>query len=198
MKSDAEKKIRAKIRRYERILRNERAEHGFISDGYGKRYLLGTMYMQLGNIEGAMESFEWFQRTFPDDVGEPFQYLCWALALFRVGKLDAAKKKLVQTMLMNLYLVPHLLNAEISRLEIWHGSNIEEPEYLEYLPEEYLDLWDEDALAWARSVYENQRIQQVLEKCISIRTRLKHEQPGPIRSQLIAEEQELEEIDFSE
>lgn len=191
-------KIRAKIRRYERSLRIEQAEHGFISDGYGKRYLLGPLYMQLGNIEGALESFEWFQRTFPDDVGEPFQYLCWALALFRVGKLDAAKKKLVQTMLMNLYLVPHLLSIEIPQLEIWHGSNMEEPEYLEYLPEEYWDLWDEGALAWAKSVYENPRIQQVLEKCISIRTRLKHEPPGPIRSQLIAEERELEELDFAD
>ena len=99
---------------------------------------------------------------------------------------------------MNLYLVPHLLNADISRLEIWHGTNTEEPEYLEYLPKEYSDLWDEDALAWARSVYENPRIQQVLEKCISIRTRLKHEKPGPIRSQLIVEERELEELDFAD
>ena len=198
MIADAQKKIKAKIRRYELSLRNEQAEHGFISDGYGKRYLLGPMYMQLGNIAGATESFEWFQQTFPDDAGEPFQYLCWALVLFRVGKLDAAKKKLVQTMLMNLYLVPHLLNIEISRLEIWHGSNMEEPEYIEYLPEEYLDLWDENALAWAESVYENPKVQQILEKCISIRSRLKHEPPGPIRSQLVAEERKLEELYFAD
>ena len=195
---DVQKKIKAKIRRYERSLRNEQTEHGFISDGYGKRYLLGPMYMQLGNIEGALESFEWFQRTFPDDVGEPFQYLCWALVLFGVGKLDAAKKKLVQTMLMNLYLVPHLLNIEIPRLEIWHGSNMEEPEYVEYLPEKHLDLWDENALDWAKSVYENPRVQQILEKCVSIRSRLKHEPPGSIRRQLVAEEGKLEELDFAD
>ena len=189
--SEEHKKIKAKIRRYERSLRNEQAERGFISDGYGKRYLLGPMYMQLGNIEEALESFEWFQRTFPDDVGEPFQYLCWALVLFRAGKLDAAKKKLVQTMLMNLYLVPYLLNIERPQLDIWHCSNMEESEYIEYLPEEYLDLWDEDALAWSKSVYENPKVQEILEKCINIKARLKHEPPGPIRTQLVDEKGKL-------
>ena len=174
------------------------AWHGFISDGYGKRYLLGPMYMQLGNIVGALDSFEWFQQNFPDDVGEPFQYLCWALVLFRMGKLDAAKKKLAQTMLMNLYLVPHLLNIEIPRLEIWHGANMEEPEYIEYLPEEYLDLWDENAIAWATSIYENPKVQQIFEKCTSIRSRLMHERPGPIRSRLVAEERKLEELYFAD
>ena len=198
MKPDAQKKLKATIKRYERGLRKEQTEHGFISDGYGKRYLLGPMYMQLGDTEGALRSFEWFQQTFPDDVGEPFQYLCWSLTLFRVGRLEAAKKKLVQTMLMNLYLVPCLLSIETPRLDIWHSSNMAEPEYLEYLPEEHLDLWDEPALAWAKTVYEDPNVQQILKKCMSIRSRLKHEPRGPIRSQLVAEERRLEELGFAE
>jgi len=60
------------------------------------------------------------------------------------------------------------------------------------------DLWDENALAWAKSVYENPKVRTILEKCISIRTRLKHEPPGPIRSQLVAEEGKLEELDFTD
>jgi hypothetical protein len=36
----------------------------------------------------------------------------------------AAARKLRQTMLSNLYLVPHLLGAEQAELNIWHGSNI--------------------------------------------------------------------------
>ena len=38
---DDPKKIRARIRSYERSLRKEQEEHGFIRDGYGKRHLLG-------------------------------------------------------------------------------------------------------------------------------------------------------------
>ena len=44
---DNPKKIRARIRSYERSLRKEREEHGFINEGYGKRYLLGPLYMQM-------------------------------------------------------------------------------------------------------------------------------------------------------
>jgi hypothetical protein len=90
------------------------------------------------------------------------------------------------------------MNIESSRLDIWHGSNMEEPEYLEYLPGEYLDLWDEDASAWARLVCEDPKVRQVVERFISIRSRLKHEPRGPIRSQLLAEERKLKELDFAD
>ena len=160
--------IRARIRRYERSLRKELSDRGFIHDGYGKRYLLGPMYLQLGDVEGALDSFAWFQHTFPDDIGEPFQFLFWALALFRAGKLATAKKKLVQTMLMNLYLVPHLLHLEIPELDVWHCQNVEYPEYVEYLPAELEGLWDEEALAWVKSVYKDPKVQEILQKFISI------------------------------
>jgi len=186
-----QKKIKAKIGRYERSLRDEQTRTGFISDGYGKRYLLGPLHMQLGDIEGALDSFDWYENAFPDDVGEPFQYLCWALALFKVGRIDEARKKLVNTMIMNLYLVPHLLNMEIARFDIWHFTNTAEPEYLNYLPEEYVDLWDEDSLAWAKSVYENANVKVILNNFIAIRKTLKHERPGPVRFQLMEEEEKL-------
>lgn len=44
------KKIRAQITRYERELRKEKKKFGFISDGYGKRYLLGPLYMLSGDL----------------------------------------------------------------------------------------------------------------------------------------------------
>jgi len=102
------KKIKERIRRYERALKAEIRTFGALDDSAGKRYLLGPLYMLLGDIPGAMKPFASFDQTCPDDTGEPFQYLCWSLALYRSGKLEAASKKLRRTMLMNLYLLPHL------------------------------------------------------------------------------------------
>ena len=45
--------------------------------------------MLLGDIEGATKSYQWFEENCPDDIGEPFQYLCWALALYRSGNEKA-------------------------------------------------------------------------------------------------------------
>jgi len=103
------RKIRARIRRYERALRREQASYGFINDGGGKRSLLGPLYLLMGDTAGALQSFTWFVRTFPDDSGDPLQSLCWTLALYRAGDLEHAATKLRQTMLSNLYLLPRLL-----------------------------------------------------------------------------------------
>ena len=111
------KKIRERIRRYERALRKEHQKFGFIDDGYGKRYLLGPLYLLLGDVQGAIKSFEWFDQTCVDDAGEPFQYLCWTLALYRAGKIEAGTQKLLQTMLSNLYLIPHLVGLRAGGTE---------------------------------------------------------------------------------
>jgi hypothetical protein len=53
------------------------------------------------------------------------------LALYRAGDKEAAKDKLIQTVLKNLYLLPHLLGIKQEILDIWHSSNWDEKEYAE-------------------------------------------------------------------
>jgi tetratricopeptide (TPR) repeat protein len=150
------KKIRARIRRYERKLRKEYEATGFYGDGYGKRYLLGPLYLLMGDLEGALKSFEWFAQTFPDDTGEPIQNLCWALALYRSGNLAEATLKLRQAMLSNPYLIPRLLGIAQDKLDIAQDEldfgyyfNLFQKEDVEYMPPEIWALWDEVALQWA-------------------------------------------------
>jgi hypothetical protein len=57
----------ARIRRYERALRKEYDDTGFYSNGYGKRFLLGPLYLLKDDLEGALKSFAWYEETFPDD-----------------------------------------------------------------------------------------------------------------------------------
>ncbi len=49
--------IKDRLRRYERLLTKEVETFGLISDGYGKRYLLGLLYMLLGDVDGALASY---------------------------------------------------------------------------------------------------------------------------------------------
>ena len=181
------KKIRARIRRYERALRKEGDKFGYISDGYGKRYLLGPLYLLMGDVEGAVKSFEWFEQTFPDDVGEPVHFLCWTLALYHFGETAAASHRLLQTMLSNLYLIPHLLGREQDELDIWHSSNYEEKEFLDYVPPEIWALWDAPALQWAAEMYDSPEFRRVRGRYVEIFRQLKSEPPGPRRSALVDE-----------
>jgi len=181
------KKIRARITRYERELRKERDKFGYISDGHGKRYLLGPLYLLMGDVVGAVKAFEWFEQTFANDIGEPVHFLCWTLALYRSGDMAQAGQRLRQTMLSNLYLIPHLLGRDQDELDIWHGTNYEQKEFLEYVPPEIWALWDGPALRWAREMYDSPEFRQIRVRYIEIHEQLKSEPPGPRRSALVDE-----------
>ena len=189
------KKIRERITRYERNLANEKRKFGGVDDSAGKRYLLGPLYMLLGDIDGARKSFAWFQRTFPDDMGEPFQYLCWTLALYRAGNRNNAAKKLAQTWFQNPYLVLRLLGLNEQMPEIRYSVSWQLPEYVEDGPSELFDLWDDDARAWASEIYARPWFKQVREAYLEIEQRLKSEPVGPTRSRLVTERHQLITLD---
>ena len=191
------KKIQERIKRYERELRKQQERYGFIHDGAGKRYLLGPLYLVKGDIDGAIASFEWFEKTFPDDVGEPFQYLCWTLVLYLHGDIKDASDKLLQTMLKNLYLIPHLLGLGQEKLDIYHSSNFDEKEYIiDYAQPEIFQIWDKKALDWAIEMYNSEKFIKVRKRFIGIYKQLKTEPVGPKRSQLVEESSALEHLNF--
>ena len=148
------KKIKERIRRYERALEQEKRRLGDYRDGSGKRFLLGPLYMILGDLEGALKSFAWFEAAFPDSADEAPQLLCWSLALHRAGQDMKARRMLRRTMLANLYILPQLLGMEVRRHDMWHGSNTAEPSYLGWVPEEYWALWSDAERQWAGRLWD--------------------------------------------
>ena len=186
------KKLKDKLRRYERELRQEQARFGgYIDDSGGKRYLLGPMYLLLGDNAGAVKSFNWFEATFPDDMGEPGFFLCWTLALYHAGETEAAVAKLRQAMLSNLYLIPHLLKQPQAEYDIWHGSNWDRADYLQYIPPELFELWDESARQWAAAHYYGAELTAVRERYIEIYRKLPQVPVGPERTALVKEASRL-------
>lgn len=179
--------IKRTLRSYERKLAKEKEQFGSIRDGAGKRYLLGPLYMMLGDNDGAIESFKWYESTFSDDTGDPFQYLTWILALYRHGDLVAAENKMLQTMFTNLYLIPHLLNVEIDELDIWHGSNLREKGYLYYVPPELLLLWRDAEIEWLDESYHQAPVMAKRERYIEISHKLNTAEGIPARTKLSAE-----------
>ena len=190
--SSGSKQLGATIKRYEKSLQQEIKKYGFVDDGMGKRYLLGPMYLLAGDLEGALKSFSWFEKEFNDDIGEPDHLLCWILALYKSGDIDRATRKLVQTMLINLYVFPHLFEQECKPFDMWHSSNYTEHGYVQLIPSELFGLWDKDAKDWAKRLYESEGMKKVRNRYIEIYMQLKSEQVGSKRSQLVKEASTLE------
>ena len=180
------KKVRARLRGYERKLRPERG--GFIDDGAGKRYFLVGLYLVLDDLDGAMESMRWFERTFPDDSRDEAQLLSWALALHRAGHEEAAKERLRQCMLENRYVLPRLLGRTFDGLEV---SKVEDGYKLMHLdhsiPVAFFDLWTDAEKAWAASLYDTRLWSGMRERALDIERMLEDMPRSEERSMLCGE-----------
>ena len=180
------KKIRARIRSYERKLRKEKEEYGYYGDGYGKRYLLGTLYLLMDDTEGALTYFDWYEQEFPDDSGNTIHYLSWTLALFRSSDLEAAKRKFSQAMLSNLFVMPELLDLD-EEIDLGEMDNMLLMMYLEDIPEEAFDMWQDAELDWGRKTYYSADITALRERYIAIELELNNIPPSPKRNELVVE-----------
>lgn len=192
MAQSEQQKIRSRLRSYERKLQQEKKKFGFYHDGAGKRYQIGPHYMLLGDNDGALAAFDWFEHEFDDDVGKPDHSLCWSLALYRAGNEIGAAKKLRQAMLSNVYLVPKLLGEPISELDMWHGSSDAEPSFVAHIHKPYLTLWTDEEKEWASGLHQSPGFQSARERYIEISKLLDGTRPGPERTRLVREIHELE------
>ncbi len=88
--------------------------------------------------------------------------------------------------------MPHLLGLPADELDIWHGSSDADPSYLKYVPEAYFLLWTEAERDWEASLYHSPGFQSVRARYIDISRALDTTPPGPERSRLVEEMEELE------
>ncbi len=192
MNMDDPRLIRSRLRRYERGLAKEKREFGHYGDGSGRRYLIGPHYLLLDDLEGAPRAFAWFEEEFPDDTGEPGHSLCWTLALHRASRASEAVERLKQTALLNLYVLPRLLGAPRPQLSgVWLGSNQEWPEYADFIPDAFFELWDENAREWARATAGTSGFTAVIDRWIQIHEDLNELPRGAKRSRLVDEAEAL-------
>ena len=191
------KKIKATIARYRRILNNEWKEHHFISDGAGKRFMIGPLYLRIDDTKGAMAHYQWFEKMFDDDSGEPFHRMGWTLSLHRHGDDPGAERMLLIAMLTNLYLFPLLFGDDPEIEEGRYGSNRTELAYITEAPKWMLNLWTEEELRWARDLYYGDQAVKIRERYVTIHQFLELERPGKKRSALVDEVSKLERGDYS-
>ena len=153
--SDVRKKFRDRATRLKRALANEQKKYLQIEDGAGKRYLIGPFYVLADELEKALAHYDWYEKHCSDDIGEPFHYLYWALALYRIGEIKKANLKLFETMLRNVYLLPILLGSRPDPYDIWHSSNRAQPDYITQTPAELLPQLSEQERFWIEEQFDS-------------------------------------------
>ena len=191
------KQIKATIARYRRLLNNEWKDHHFISDGAGKRFMIGPLYLRIDDTKGALEHYQWFEKMFDDDSGEPFHRMGWVLTLHRSGLDHGAERMLLIAMLKNLYLFPVLFGEDPPVIDGWKGSNWEDLDYITDAPKWMLSLWTDVELGWAKNIFYSDQAVKIRDRYIAINQFLELEHPGEKRSMLVKESMKFERGDYS-
>jgi len=188
---NTEKKIKTKISSYKAAMSREKKTHGSISDDAGKRYVLFSLYFLLNDFKKSDEYFKWYEKEFDDDSGEPVQKLCWAVTLYRMGKLEQAEYRLADLMFSNLYVIPKILGRDIKKYEIWHFSSDQDIDYFDYFPDEVLEALTKEDKNWIEELYDSFVFQRIRQRHIEIYGELKSTDDIKNRRKLIDEADRL-------
>ncbi len=178
--------IKNHIVQFEKQLKSEKRKFGCYDDSGGIRYLIGSYYMLAGDTEGALTHFKWFQNNFPDDCGEPGQYLSWTLALLKSGDTGKAYIKFLHTLFMNPFVIARIIGIRYE-LPYLPSSNIPTEEWAEWVPVEIYNLWDADAALWLKESFYSDTTQKLLTRFYDLEKQLENEPVGARRNQLVTE-----------
>jgi hypothetical protein len=175
------KKIGAKIRRIERNFEKDPDYR----DGGGGRFLLGPFYLLLGDLQGALEHYKWFEKKFPDSGDEPVDAMCWTLAMYRSNQETEAEFRLRRAYLANPYFIPALLGLPHGQPEVQRSSNWEHEEFVTETPPEFLNMWTPEERVWLKAKWQSSEFTSFVKTHIGLCQQLSGAEVGPHRSELV-------------
>ena len=178
----------------EKQLKSEKRRFGCYDDSAGVRYLIGSYYLIAGDLDNALRHYEWFEKTFPGDAGEPGQYLSWTYALYKSGNLKKAYNKFLHTLIMNPYVIARLHNIDFTLPFEW-SCNIMSKEWADDIPDEIYNLWKNEDIIWLRESYDNEKTREIFDEYCALEIRIEKEHVGPERSRLVDKVFELRRIE---
>lgn len=166
-------KIKKKIRKHRAFLRAEKRKLGWYDDSYGKRYIIGMLYIQIEDYKSALRYFNWFDKEFSDDVGFPDFLLTWCLSLFKSNKLKEAEIKAIEVSFSNTYLIPLLLRKKIKEIRKSELSSVENINAAKYMVAEWKDKYNQkDFNEWLSQFLETPKYQSYINEFIDIKKKL--------------------------
>ncbi len=119
-------RIHDKIVKIKRALAaDKRRWGGYYDDSRGLRYLAPELYIKIKDYKGALRYFNWFNKTFDDDMGFPFFLFEWSITLFKNGKLKEAEKKMFQAILRSDTIIDNFLEKDYSSLDMNETNSLE-------------------------------------------------------------------------
>jgi hypothetical protein len=179
-------RIQNKIVKIKRALAaDKRRWGGYYDDSRGLRYLAPEQYIKIRDYKGALRYFNWFNKTFDDDMGFPFFLFEWSITLFKNGKLKEAEMKLFQAILRSESLIEKFLEQDFFSP---HTTEISSKDIIALLNNQLYDFSDaefKDFSEWLSNFTAGDFFRRHLSEFLVIARKLKSEPVGAVRSELV-------------
>ncbi|MDD2611337.1 MAG: hypothetical protein PHR38_00960 [Bacteroidales bacterium] len=111
-------RVRTKITRVKRELAADKKRWGgYYDDSAGLRYVVPNLYLKIRDFKGAMNYFRWFAKNFPDDCCYGEFLLEWSLTLFKLGKVEDAKLKVINAYFRDTRVLNKFLGRQVTMVD---------------------------------------------------------------------------------
>ncbi len=146
------------------------------NDNQGVRYVIAPLYQLAEDLEGALKAYQHHDRHHRDDWGDPHHSFCRGLALYAAGRREEAVRRWREALFQNVYLAPLLLNEPLPSTNIWHGTNLQWPDYAEEYLDLYGALWDRapEAAEVLRRLWHDPEVKADVEHWLAMRRTMQH------------------------
>ncbi len=94
-------------------------------------------------------------------------------------------------MVSTLYLIPSILGRHIDKYDMWHASNDQDIEYVQYLPLQVRDEIRLSEIEWLTELYDSFEFKRLRQRYVSIYRELLHQRNIEKREKLIDEADRL-------
>ncbi len=186
-------KIKQKIRSLRSKLNAEKRKYGWYDDSYGKRYLIGNLYVQLGDYRLAKKYFDWFDQEFPDDIGFSQFNFGRVKTLFVLKKEQESLSKLIEVEANNSYLIDILLERTKQQIEKREWSNLATLKYAKGLIVDCERIMTEEFRDWLEKITSSTSYQDFKRKHLELEIQLSNENSIEKRKEILRQIEELVE-----
>ncbi|MCX6258628.1 MAG: hypothetical protein NTW49_12135 [Bacteroidia bacterium] len=191
-----EERLRTKIVRIRKELAADKKQWGgFYDDSRGIRYLAPELFIKLKDYAGGLRYLQWFNRTFPDDIGYPIFLFEWTIILFKTGKIKDAEKKALKTYFSNTYLFDKFFEKELIKTDKREVSNWAAQSLTNDFHYRHSNPELSEFATWLDALIKSEKFQSITREYLDIEKLLLTEPSGENRSRLVGREHQLlEEI----
>jgi hypothetical protein len=185
--------IKLKIKNQRAALVAEKRLYGGFHDGGGRRYYIADLYVQIADYKGVIMYKKWFDKNFPDDIGDAMMSLNWSIAFYGLGQINETKIYTIDTAFQNVYLHGLLVDREVSQIDMYE-HRYDMLEYAKSMIKDCKKVSTKSYLDWLTTFINTDEYKGPINKFIALNKLLKDENNGDKRIDLLNYIRDLENM----